>query len=61
MNTLIDTLGNKPQLGIGSTIGSSIIHWSGVLNPVLSFVSLCLGIAVGVITLIIQIKKLGEK
>tara|TARA_R100000808_G_C2146367_1_gene154281 strand:- start:1023 stop:1208 length:186 start_codon:yes stop_codon:yes gene_type:complete len=61
MNALLDTLGNKPHLGIGSTIGSSIVHWTGVLNPILSFVSLCLGIAVGVITLIIQIRKLGEK
>lgn len=60
MNAIIDTLGNKPQLGIGSTIGSSIIHWSGVLNPILSFISLCLGIAVGIVTLVIQIKKLGK-
>lgn len=61
MNTLLDTLSNKPHFGIGSTIGSSIVHWTGVLNPILSFISLCLGIAVGVITLIIQIRKLGEK
>ena len=54
METIIDTLGNKPHLGIGSTLGTSIIHWTGVLNPILSFISLCLGITVGVITLIIQ-------
>ena len=37
MNALLDTLGNKPHLGIGSTIGSSIVHWTGLLNPIFSF------------------------
>lgn len=61
VETIISTLSTKPQVGIGSTIGSSIIHWTGILNPILSFISLSLGIVVGIITLIIQIKKLGEK
>lgn len=55
---ILDTLANKPEIGIVSTIGSGTLHWTGLINPVLSFVSLIIGIAVGLTTLYLQIKKL---
>ena len=58
---IIDTLSNNPTIGVATSLGSAAISWIGVLNPILSFVSLCIGITVGITTLIIQIKKLKEK
>ena len=55
---IIDTLSNKPGIGILSTIGSGTLHWTGIINPILSFISLIIGISVGLITLYLQIKKL---
>ena len=55
---ILDTLANKPEIGIVSTIGSGTLHWTGLINPVLSFVSLIIGIGVGLITLYLQIKKI---
>ena len=59
MNSSDDTLKlltNNPEIGIGTTLGSGIIHWLGVLNPVLSFISLSIAIAIGVLTLYGKIK-----
>lgn len=58
---MINILYNKPSIGMGTTFGTSMVHWLEILNPMLSFVSLCIGITVGIVTLIIQLKKLGEK
>ena len=57
---IIDTLANKPIIGMASTIGTGTLHWTGVINPVLSFISLCIGITVGLITLYLQIKKIRK-
>ncbi len=57
---MIDTLSKYPEIGIGSTIGTSTIHWLGIVNPILSTLSLTIGIAVGVTTLYLQIKKLRK-
>ena len=58
---IIDTLSKYPEIGIGSTVGTSMVHWLGLINPILSTISLTVGIAVGVVTLALQIKKLGGK
>ena len=55
---ILDTLSSKPEIGIASTIGTGVLHWTGVINPILSFVSLCIGITVGLTTLYLQIRKL---
>jgi len=55
---ILDTLGKYPEIGIGSTLGTSAVHWMGVVNPVLSTISLVIGISVGLTTLYLQIRKL---
>jgi len=57
---IIDTLSNNPSIGIATSFGSAWISWLGILNPFLSFISLCVGIAVGVVTLIVQINKVRK-
>jgi len=54
---IIDTLSNNPSIGLATSFGSAWLGWLNVLNPILSFISLCIGIAVGIATLIVQINK----
>ena len=58
---IVDTLSNNPQIGLATTFGSVIVSWFEVMNPIMSFVSLCIGVAVGIVTLILQIKKLRNQ
>ena len=55
---ILDTLSKYPEVGIASTVGSGAVHWFGLVNPILSFISLIIGISVGLITLYLQIRKL---
>ena len=55
---IIDTLSKYPEIGIGSTVGTSAVHFFGVINPVLSTVSLVIGISVGLTTLYLQVRKI---
>ena len=55
---ILDTLSKYPEVGIASTVGSGAIHWLGLVNPILSFISLVIGISVGLTTLYLQIRKL---
>ena len=55
---ITDTLSKYPEIGIGSTVGTSAVHWLGIINPVLSTISLIVGISVGIITLYLQVQKL---
>jgi len=57
---ILDTLGKYPEIGIGSTLGTSAIHWFGIINPLLSMVSLLIGITVGLVTLYLQINKIRK-
>ena len=57
---IIDTLSNNPAIGMATSFGSAWVGWLGVLNPILSFISLVVGIAVGIATLIVQIKKVRK-
>ena len=59
MKDSLRVLSQYPELGITSSLGSGIIHWLGVLNPILSFISLCIGITIGILTLYFKIK--GDK
>ena len=55
-----DTLTAYPEIGITTSMGSGIIHYLGVLNPILSFVSLVIGIVIGLVTLYLKIKEWGR-
>jgi len=57
---IIDTLSKYPEIGIGSTVGTSAVHWMGLVNPVLSTVSLVIGISVGLTTLYLQVRKIKK-
>tara|TARA_R100000655_G_scaffold20867_3_gene42956 strand:- start:30140 stop:30319 length:180 start_codon:yes stop_codon:yes gene_type:complete len=56
MNDTLKVLGQYPELGITSSVGSGIIHWLGILNPILSFISLIIGISIGLMTIYMKIK-----
>ena len=56
MKDTLNTLGTHPEIGITTSLGSGLIHWLGVLNPMLSFLSLAIGITIGLITLYSKIK-----
>ena len=55
---ITDTLSKYPEIGIGSTVGTSVVHWLGIINPVLSTISLIIGITVGIVTLYLQMQKM---
>tara|TARA_B100001250_G_scaffold62916_1_gene49368 strand:+ start:26879 stop:27058 length:180 start_codon:yes stop_codon:yes gene_type:complete len=56
MQDTLKILSNYPELGITSSLGSGVIHWLGVLNPILSFISLTIGISIGIMTIYTKIK-----
>ena len=58
MKDTLNTLVTHPEIGITTSLGSGFIHWLGVLNPVLSFISLGIGISIGLITLYGKLKDL---
>ena len=51
MKDTLSVLTNNPEIGLISSLGSGLFHWLGVFNPVLSFISLSIGIVIGLITL----------
>ena len=55
---ITDTLYKYPELGIASTVGTSVIQWLGIINPILSMFSLLIGIVVGLTTLYLQVRKI---
>ena len=57
MNDTIKVLVTHPEIGLTTTLGSGFIHFLGVLNPILSFVSLAIGISIGLMTLYGKVKK----
>ena len=57
---IADTLNKYPEIGIGSSVGTSVVHYLGIINPILSTISLLIGIVLGVTTLYLQVRKMGE-
>ena len=55
MKDSLRILSQYPELGITSSIGSGLIHWLGILNPILSFISLIIGITIGIITIYMKL------
>lgn len=56
MKDTLKVLSTYPELGLTSSLGSGVIHWLGVLNPILSFISLVIGISIGIMTIYTKIK-----
>ena len=54
---ILDTLSNRPIVGATTSVGSGFVSYLEVLNPMLTFASLCIGICVGLVTLWLQIRK----
>jgi hypothetical protein len=57
MNDTLKVLATHPEIGITTSLGSGIVHWLGVLNPILSFISLTIGVVIGLMTLYSRLKQ----
>ena len=55
---ITDTLSAYPGIGIASTVGTALVHYLEIINPVLSMISLLIGILLGITTLYLQIRKI---
>ncbi|QDP60860.1 MAG: hypothetical protein Tp152DCM46671_42 [Prokaryotic dsDNA virus sp.] len=56
MNDTLRVLGNNPEIGLTTSIGTGIIQCLNILNPILTFISLTIGISIGILTLYKLIK-----
>ena len=57
MKDTLRVLSTYPEIGIGTSFFSTLIGFLKVLNPILTFVSLSIGIIVGLMTLYAKFKK----
>ena len=57
MNDTLKVLSTYPEIGIGTSFLSTAIGILKVLNPILTFISLGIGIVIGLMTLYAKIKK----
>jgi len=57
MDNVIKVLTDQPEIGILSSIGSGTIYWTGLFNPILSFLTLLVGLMIGLVTLGIKVKQ----
>ena len=58
MSDTLKVLSTYPEIGIGTSFLSTLIGVLKVLNPILTFVSLGIGIVIGSMTLYAKIKNL---
>ena len=56
MSDTLKLLANNPEIGLTTSLGSGLMHWLGTVNPILSFVSLIIGISIGLMTIYTKIK-----
>ncbi len=56
MNDTLKVLSNYSELGIGTSFFSTLIGFLKVLKPILTFISLSIGIIIGLMTLYARIK-----
>ena len=56
MKDTLKVLATYPEIGIGTSFFSTLIGFLKVLNPILTFVSLSIGIAIGLVTLYARMK-----
>tara|TARA_R100000808_G_C2107279_1_gene122490 strand:+ start:89 stop:280 length:192 start_codon:yes stop_codon:yes gene_type:complete len=58
MTQLEDSIFAHSSVGMSASIGSAVINYLNILNPILSTITLIIGISVGICTLIIKIKEI---
>ena len=56
MNDTLKVLSTYPEIGIGTSFFSTLIGFLQVLNPILTFISLSIGVTVGLMTLYAKFK-----
>ena len=56
MKDTLKVLSSYPEIGIGSSFLSTLIGILEVLNPILTFVSLSIGLVIGLMTLYAKIR-----
>ena len=56
MKDTLRVLSTYPEIGIGTSFLSTLIGFLKVLNPILTFISLSIGVIVGLMTLYAKIK-----
>ena len=56
MKDTLRVLSTYPEIGMGTSFFSTLIGFLKVLNPILTFVSLSIGIMVGIMTLYAKIR-----
>jgi hypothetical protein len=56
MKDTLKVLSTYPELGIGTSFLSTVIGFLEVLNPILTFISLSIGVVIGLMTLYARIK-----
>ncbi len=57
MKDTLQTLSEQPEIGIGTSLGSGLIYYLDILNPILSFCTLAVGLLIGLVTLAIKIRE----
>ena len=57
MKDTLNILSDNPVVGLISTLGSGMLHCLDIINPILSFISLCIAICIGIMTLYGKFKK----
>ena len=57
IDSLKDTIFAKSEVGMTTSLGSAVISYLDILNPVLSAVTLIIGVGVGALTLLIKWKE----
>ena len=57
MKDTLNVLTTNPEIGIISSLGSGVVYWLNLLNPVMSFLTLCVGLLIGLLTLAIKLRE----
>ena len=57
MKDTLRVLSTYPELGIGTSFFSTLIGFLKILNPILTFISLGIGIKIGLMTLYAKMKR----
>ena len=56
MKDTLRVLSTYPEIGMGTSFFSTLIGFLKVLNPILTFISLSIGISIGLMTLYAKMK-----
>tara|TARA_Y100001963_G_C6530904_1_gene331022 strand:- start:175 stop:360 length:186 start_codon:yes stop_codon:yes gene_type:complete len=57
IKNLLDSITDSATIGMGTTLSVSFVQYFELINPILSFVSLSIGIVIGAMTLWKKVKK----